>query len=217
MNMSWMPRRRGFAAFALGAALLLGGCAYDDGYGYSGVSVGAGYYGGGGFYDPYYYQPGYYAGWYDGYYYPGSGYYIFDRGGRRYRWDDRHRSYWEGRRSQWRRDHGDADGRWRRDDRPNRQWEGRRGEGRQWDGGRGDDRRGDDGRGGYQRRPDQDARPQQRPFGGGDSGRRPEWREQRHEVAPAPREPRAAPAPQARPSRESFGRGREPSQRREPR
>src|SRR5690554_8135295 len=69
------------------AALGLAGCStYDSGgYGYSRVSVGlASSY-------PYY-------GWYDGYYYPGTGYYIYDRSGSRYRWSDRHRRYWEVRR-----------------------------------------------------------------------------------------------------------------------
>ena len=83
-------RHRFLMAIGLAGALALGGCAYDDGYGYGGVSVGSGYYGGGGYYDPYYgpgyYQPGLYSGWYDGFYYPGSGYYVYDRGGRRSRW-----------------------------------------------------------------------------------------------------------------------------------
>ncbi|MET0180880.1 MAG: hypothetical protein ABW194_10430, partial [Novosphingobium sp.] len=39
-----------------------------------------------------------YYGWYDGFYYPGTGYYIYDNGGRRHRWSDGHRRYWEGRR-----------------------------------------------------------------------------------------------------------------------
>ncbi|HYD25004.1 MAG TPA: hypothetical protein VEB68_09410 [Croceibacterium sp.] len=75
------------AALAIGLA----GCSsYDDyGYGYSGLSVGYGSYGR--YATPYY-------GWYDGYYYPGTGYYIYDRGGTRYRWNDRYRSYWEARR-----------------------------------------------------------------------------------------------------------------------
>ena len=86
------------AAVGLVGVIALGGCGYDDGY-YGGVSVGSGYYGGG-YYDDYWgrgYQPSYY-GWYDGFYYPGSGYYVYDRGGRRHRWNDGHRRYWEGRR-----------------------------------------------------------------------------------------------------------------------
>jgi hypothetical protein len=76
------------AALAATAAVGLSGCA-TDGYGYSGVSLG---YGSGGYYgDPYW-------GWYDDFYYPGAGYYIYDRGGVRHRWNDRQRAYWEGRR-----------------------------------------------------------------------------------------------------------------------
>lgn len=124
---------------ALASALALGGC-YDDGYGYSGVSVG---YGSGGYYgydDPWYrgYGPNY--GWYDGFYYPGHGYWLYDRNGHRHRWSDRHRRYWEGRRHEWRdrdrdrdRDHAgnwrgrDRDGDWRgRDNRPrDGEWRGR--------------------------------------------------------------------------------------------
>jgi hypothetical protein len=103
------------------AAIGLAGCtAYDDyGYGYSRVSVGYG----GGYYTPYY-------GWYDNYYYPGVGYYIYDRRGTRYRWNDRHRGYWEARRpsrgyrenwSGYRRDRGGWDrGRSRGNDRRDR-------------------------------------------------------------------------------------------------
>ncbi len=95
--------RRLLATIGLTGAILLGGCAYDDGYGYSGVSVGSGYYGGG-YYDGYggSYYPGSYGGWYNDFYYPGSGYYVYDRGGRRHRWNNGQRSYWEGRRSEWR-------------------------------------------------------------------------------------------------------------------
>jgi hypothetical protein len=102
---------------AVAAFAMLGGCAYDD-YGYGGVSAGYGvdggyddYYGSG--YDPYY--PSY--GWYDGYYYPGNGYYVFDRGGKRYQMRDRDRQHW----------HRNRDGRQRdarrRDDR-SRNWNG---------------------------------------------------------------------------------------------
>jgi hypothetical protein len=75
------------AVLAATAALGLAGCA-TDGYGYGGVSLGyaGGYYG-----DPYW-------GWYDDFYYPGTGFYIYDRGGHRHRWNDRQRAYWEGRR-----------------------------------------------------------------------------------------------------------------------
>jgi len=79
----------GAALLAATAALTLSGCMGDD-YGYGGgvsMGYGSGYYGG----DPYW-------GWYDDYYYPGAGYYIYDRGGRRYSWNDNQRRYWEGRR-----------------------------------------------------------------------------------------------------------------------
>ena len=91
------------AGLALGSILALGGC-YDDGYGYGGVSVGYGHPGYYGYGDPYY---GHDYGWYDGFYYPGGGYYIYDRKGHRHRWNDHHRRHWEGRR-----DHaGNRDGR----------------------------------------------------------------------------------------------------------
>ena len=127
-------RHRILAVIGLAGALALGGCAYDDGYGYGGVSVGTGYYGGGGYYgDGYYgptgyYQPGFYNGWYDNFYYPGTGYYVYDRNGRRQRWNDRQRRYWEGRRAERRDD--------RRDDRRYGQWRGRDRDGRdgRWQG-----------------------------------------------------------------------------------
>ena len=77
------------ALIAIAALGLVGCSSYYDGYGYNRVSVGLGSYGS-------YYQP--YYGWYDGYYYPGTGYYIYDRYGSRYRWGDRYRNYWESRR-----------------------------------------------------------------------------------------------------------------------
>lgn len=96
------------AAVALVAGIGLGGCAYGP-YGGLGASVGygnAGY--GGGYCDPYYdrycssyaysgygsrygYSP---YGWYDGFYYPGSGYYVYDSYRRPYRWSDAQRRYW---------------------------------------------------------------------------------------------------------------------------
>lgn len=97
--MTWTGRRF-LAAVSLAGAFALGGCAYDDGY-YGGVSVGTGYYAGG-YYDDYwgpgYYRPGYYGGWYNDFYYPGTGYFVYDRGGRRHRWNEGQRRYWEGRR-----------------------------------------------------------------------------------------------------------------------
>lgn len=82
-----------FRATLMAATLGLGGCAMFDGYG--GISGGGGYYGASA--DRYYAAP--YYGWYQGYYYPGTGYYVYDRGGARHRWSDRHRGYWEGRRA----------------------------------------------------------------------------------------------------------------------
>jgi hypothetical protein len=109
-------------ALALAATLAVGGC-YDDGYGYSGVSVG---YGSGGYYgDPWYGgYPSY--GWYDGFYYPGRGYWLYDRSGQRHRWNDHHRRYWEGRRHCG----GERSGAWqgRVDRRGDGEWRGSRGE-----------------------------------------------------------------------------------------
>lgn len=104
------------ATVALVAGLGLGGCAYGP-YGGLGVGVGygnAGY--GGGYCDPYYdrycssygyssygsqygYSPYGYSpyGWYDGYYYPGSGYYVYDSYRRPYAWNDAQRRYWQDR------------------------------------------------------------------------------------------------------------------------
>lgn len=82
------------ALVALAAAAGLAGCTYG-GYD-SGFSIGYGT----GYYDDGYYgysgAPAYY-GWYDDYYYPGAGYYVYDRGGQRYRWNDRQRHYWQSR------------------------------------------------------------------------------------------------------------------------
>ena len=75
-------------ALIAAASIGLAGCATDDGY------YGSGYYGGS--YGASYGAP--YYGWYDGYYYPGTGYYVYDRGGQRHSWNDGQRSYWEGRR-----------------------------------------------------------------------------------------------------------------------
>jgi len=68
-------------AIALAASLSLTAC-YNDGYGHSRVSVGYGAS-----------YPSYY-GWYDDFYYPGTGYYVYDRGGHRQRWNDRQSRYW---------------------------------------------------------------------------------------------------------------------------
>lgn len=106
----------------LASTVVLGGCA-TDGYGYGGMSMGSGYYGGGPYYDPYYGPAGYYGGgyggWYNDYYYPGRGYYVYDRRGSRHRWSDSQRAYWERRRENWK----NGGGRDRADD---RQWNGDR-------------------------------------------------------------------------------------------
>jgi hypothetical protein len=100
-----VPRLRS-AALAIAATVTLAGCAYDGyGYGYGGVSVGYHdgyyyddpYYGGYGYYDSWY-GGGPYYGWYNGFYYPGIGIYIYDRHGKKHRWNDHHRRHWEGRR-----------------------------------------------------------------------------------------------------------------------
>lgn len=81
-------------ATALAGVAALGGCA-EDGYGYSGVSVGYNSAWG----DPYW-------GWYGDYYYPGTGIYVYDRYRHRHAWTDAQRGYWEGRRGNWRGDRG---------------------------------------------------------------------------------------------------------------
>lgn len=107
----------------------------EDGYGYSGVSVG---YSSGGYYDDGYYGRGYdpyyragsrsYFGWYGDYYYPGTGYYVYDRYRRPHRWNDGQQRYWYDRGREWRGD--------RRENWDN--FGNRRGDRRDWD--RGDRR-----------------------------------------------------------------------------
>ncbi len=100
------------AAVLLAASVSLGGCATYGQMGGVGVSVGYGNpyassrygyspYGSRYGYSPYGYSPygsGYgsspYWGWYDGFYYPGTGFYVYDRYRRAYRMSDRHRHYW---------------------------------------------------------------------------------------------------------------------------
>jgi hypothetical protein len=122
-------KKRILAAVALGATTALTGCAYDD-YGYGGVSMGYGY---PGYYDawgPYDYAP---FGWYDGYYYPGNGYWMYDRYGSRFRWSDRQREYWEHRRDrgEW---HGPRERPWQPGMRDDHQWREQQGRGQQWRG-----------------------------------------------------------------------------------
>ena len=94
-------------AIALAAGVTLAGCGgyyggYGGrgGYGYGGLSVGigSGYYNN----DWGYYRSNPYWGWYDGFYYPGSGYYVYDRYRRPHRWTTGHQSYWTGRQNYWR-------------------------------------------------------------------------------------------------------------------
>ncbi|WP_174284772.1 hypothetical protein [Sphingomonas bacterium] len=104
-----MLRKTGIAALAIGLAVGLSGCVDD--YGYGGVGVGyaaaPGYYGDGpygdGSYgDGLYGYGGYgygasYFGWYGDFYYPGSGFYVYDRYRRPYRWNRDQQRYWSGR------------------------------------------------------------------------------------------------------------------------
>src|SRR4051812_44151894 len=105
------PRLRALAIAVLGVTGLSACADYGYGDGYGRVSVG---YGGGGC-DPYYYDCGAYGGygygagyggygsygdpywgWWGDYFYPGIGFYVYDRIGRRYPWNEQTRRYWEG-------------------------------------------------------------------------------------------------------------------------
>lgn len=150
-------------ALLIAATVALGACSSYGSRGYSGVSLGystGGYYPYGISYSRY---PSY--GWYDGFYYPGTGYYIYDSYGRRHRWSDRHRHYWEARRGD-RRDHRDNWSGYRRD-RDGRYHDGDRlrGDDRDWrgrDGNRGEargSRRDGDGSASGERRSGRSERP----------------------------------------------------------
>jgi len=105
-----------FISLVAAGSLALGGCAYgglnfgvgsDYGYGYGSPYSGYGYqdpyYGGYGYGDYGYGYSGYgspYSGWYGGYYYPGTGYYVYDSYRRPHRWSDRQQRYWSQRREQ---------------------------------------------------------------------------------------------------------------------
>ena len=123
------PTRLSASALLLASGLALSGCvSYDDGYGYGygSVSVGYGSRGCDPYWDDCYYGQAYdpWYGWYGDYYYPGIGFYVYDRFGRRYTWSDDYRRYWEGRRHRW----GDRnwnDRRWER-------WDGYRRDGRDY-------------------------------------------------------------------------------------
>ena len=78
-----------------------GGYYGGSGYGYpygSGYGYGAGYPYGSGYGYPYGYGSSYY-GWNNGYYYPCTGYYVYDRNRRPHRWTDAQQRYWERQRS----------------------------------------------------------------------------------------------------------------------
>lgn len=84
---------------------------YGYGYGYSPYRYGSYGYGypygsrlGYGYGNPFGYGLGYGLGygyptygWYNGFYYPGTGIYVISRDGRRFRWSDAQRRYWEAR------------------------------------------------------------------------------------------------------------------------
>jgi hypothetical protein len=99
-----------------GAVLVIGGCT-TSGYGhrgYGGVSYG--------YTSPYY-------GWYDNYYYPGTGYYVYERSGKRHRWSDRQRRHWQSRHGD-RNRHDNWSGYHGRHDRSDHRWSGNRRSGR---------------------------------------------------------------------------------------
>lgn len=79
-------------ARTLAVALALGTAACADTYGYDRVGYRYGYDVG---LSPYW-------GWYGDYYYPGTGYFVYDRYRRPFRWDDRQQRYWLARRQAYR-------------------------------------------------------------------------------------------------------------------
>lgn len=100
------PKTRS-ALVILAASAGLAGCTNLGPYGGVGVGVSSGYggygnYGYGGYgYDPYYAGYGYgspygydHYGWYNGYYYPGSGYWVYDRKKNRRPLTAAERAYW---------------------------------------------------------------------------------------------------------------------------
>lgn len=83
-----------------GTLATLAACAGGYGYGGGGVGVGyaSGYSGPLGYGGDYYGgigYPGY--GYYNNFYYPGTGIYVFDRGGRRRAWNAAERAHWQSR------------------------------------------------------------------------------------------------------------------------
>lgn len=73
------------------------GSPYYSSYGYGSPYYGAGYGSPYGYGYGYGYQPTYY-GWHNDYYYPGTGYYVYGRDGKRWKWSETQRRYWEARR-----------------------------------------------------------------------------------------------------------------------
>ncbi len=88
------------------AAVGIGTSACTSGYGYGGGSLG---YASGGYYDDGYYDgfggggfggvgfASNYYGWNNGFYYPGTGVYVYDRNRRPFRWNGAQQRYWQGR------------------------------------------------------------------------------------------------------------------------
>ncbi len=83
------------------------GSPYGSPYGYGGYRSPYGHGGGFGYdpfnrYNPYYRSPYYSSpfGWYGGYYYPGTGYYVYDRERRRRPLTEQLRQYWERQRAE---------------------------------------------------------------------------------------------------------------------
>lgn len=90
------------ALVVLAASAGLGACTNLGPFGGVGVGVGSGY-GGYGYGNPYGYGYGspYYGynryptyGWYDGFYYPGRGYWVYDPDGQPHPINDKQKSYW---------------------------------------------------------------------------------------------------------------------------
>lgn len=90
------------ALFVLAASAATSACTNFGPYGGIGVGVGSGY--GGYGYDPYYAGYGYGSGygynpygWYNGFYYPGAGYWVYDPDRNRREMTPEERAYWRAR------------------------------------------------------------------------------------------------------------------------
>ena len=131
-----IPRKLLIAGLGLTAVFGLSACV-DDGYGYGGGGIGYASSG----WDPYY---GGFSGdpdwgWYGDYYYPGTGYYVYGRDNRRYRWNGAQQNYWRGRSQYWNNAHRDIRPMWRdfRGPGGGNNWQGGRPGGGNWQGGPG--------------------------------------------------------------------------------